>query len=725
MEDLAASEITNLGGIDLETGRGVVSYTGSLETGYRVCLWSRLVSRVYLEIDSFPASSGEDLFQHAFRIPWPEHMPRGITFRVDATGKLPEVVNSMYGAQVVKDAVADTFRRKFGFRPQVDVRRPGFRIGLHMEEERAVLGVDLAGVSLHRRGYREKTVEAPLKENTAAAILIRAGWPEVFKTGGALMDPFCGSGTIPIEAALMAAEIPPGLLRKQFGFENWLGHKADIWQRLLKEGENAGKKGFDVLKKLKKGRITGSDSDIRAVRSARENAEEAGVSPGVLLFEASAEEAAPPAGMEKGLVLTNPPYGERLGDKKAAEETFRMLGETLKKNFTGWEAAVLSSDPEAARKIGMSASRTNTLFNGPIRCSLYRFSIWDPLEQPKQRSGEQVTVSVKREGKTFDRLKDEANRSLGMFRNRLEKNIKHIGKWARRNGVTCFRVYDSDLPEYAVSIDWYENTWVVVNEYKAPNTVPEIRAKARLEGILGILPEIMDAEPENIFLKQRKQLKGKDQYDKQSERGKEAVIREGDCRFYVNFTDYIDTGIFLDHRITRSMIGEAAGGTRFLNLFSYTATATVHAAAGGALFTVSVDNSNTYTDWGKRNMELNGHTGSNHRFVKDDCVAWLQESNEEFDLIFLDPPTFSNEKKRNLLFDIQRDHVKIIRMCMDKLTPEGLLFFSTNFRKFKIDRKRLSGYKLTNITAKTIPEDFKRKDRLSDLPVHFCYVLRH
>jgi len=725
MEDLAAAELTDLGAVDVDPGKGGTAYTGTLETGYRVCLWSRLVSRVYLEVKTVPAETGEDLFQGAFSIPWPDHMPRGITFRVDATGTLPGVINSMYGAQVVKDAVTDTFRRKYGFRPQVDLRRPGFRIGLHMGGGKAFFGVDLSGISLHRRGYRERTGEAPLKENTASAVLLRADWPGIYRTGGGLLDPFCGSGTIPIEAALMAGGIPPGLLMRQFGFENWLGHRRELWNRLILEAEERKRKGLSELQKVSGGRILGSDRDPKVIDSARENAREAELDTVIEFRQQDVSKISPPGELHKGLLVTNPPYGERLGDKREAEEVFRTLGGTLKNRFPGWDAAVLSSDSEAARKIGMSADRINTVYNGPIRCSLYRFSIWDPDASTKSKPEEKVPVKIKREGKAYGSFYEEANRGIGMFRNRLEKNIKHIGKWARRNEVTCYRLYDSDVPEYAISIDAYENTWIVVNEYRPPKTVPEIKAKARLDAVMNVIPEVLEVDRKNVFLKRRQRRKQREQYDKLADKGKEAVIHEGGNKFYVNFTDYIDTGIFLDHRITRGMIGDAACGMRFLNLFSYTATATVYAASGGALFTVSVDNSNTYTDWGKRNMELNGHAGGNHAFIKEDCVSWLEGSTETFDLIFLDPPTFSNEKKRNLLFDVQRDHVKIIKLAMKRLSPEGMLFFSTNFKKFKIDRKGLADFSLANITARTIPEDFKRKDRISELPVHFCYMIQY
>jgi 23S rRNA (guanine2445-N2)-methyltransferase / 23S rRNA (guanine2069-N7)-methyltransferase len=308
-----------------------------------------------------------------------------------------------------------------------------------------------------------------------------------------------------------------------------------------------------------------------------------------------------------------------------------------------------------------------------------------------------------------------------MFANRIRKNLRHLGRWARRSGVTCYRLYDADLPEYAVAIDLYEG-WIHVQEYAPPPQVDPARAAARLADVLATLPFLLDIPPNRIVLKVRERQRGTRQYERLARTDRFQVVTEAGLRFAVNLTDSLDTGLFLDHRPTRAMLKQMAAGTDFLNLFAYTGAASVYAAAGGARATTSVDLSSRYLAWARRNMALNGFLeGPRHRFERADCLAWLQTAPRgAYSLIFLDPPTFSNSKRmRARTLDIQRDHVRLIRACLPLLAPDGTLVFSTNHRQFRLDAAALAGLDIQDISAPTIPLDFARNPR-----IHRCFRIR-
>jgi 23S rRNA (guanine2445-N2)-methyltransferase / 23S rRNA (guanine2069-N7)-methyltransferase len=312
----------------------------------------------------------------------------------------------------------------------------------------------------------------------------------------------------------------------------------------------------------------------------------------------------------------------------------------------------------------------------------------------------------------------DATTGVATLVNRLRKNRRTLGGWARREGITCYRIYDADLPEYALAIDLYED-WAHVQEYAAPASVPAGRAAARLNAALTVIPGALDLPADHLVLKVRQRQKGQAQYERQAARGEFLEVGEGGLRFLVNLTDYLDTGLFLDHRRTRGLIRDLAPGRRFLNLFAYTGTATVYAAAGGAAATTSVDLSAVYLDWARRNMARNGFAeGPRHRFVRADCLRWLPAPPAgAYDLIFLDPPTFSTSKRMgDDILDVQRDHVRLIRDATRLLAPDGILLFSTNFRRFTLERERLASLQLDDIAAATLPRDFARSPR-----IHACW----
>lgn len=302
-----------------------------------------------------------------------------------------------------------------------------------------------------------------------------------------------------------------------------------------------------------------------------------------------------------------------------------------------------------------------------------------------------------------------------MLANRLRKNLKSFGTWAEKNGISCYRLYDADMPEYAAAVDIYDK-WLHVQEYEAPKSINQARADMRLKEVMAVLPSILSIPSERIFLKVRRRQKGASQYPKFDDQRKFHQVREGNCAFLVNFTDYLDTGLFLDHRPTRFMIQEMAKGKSFLNLFAYTGTATVHAAKGGAASTTTVDISKTYIEWARNNMALNGFTDRNHELIQADCLEWLASEKRRFDVIFLDPPTFSNSKRMDGILDVQRDHVELLKVAAKLLTRNGIMIFSNNNRKFKMDIDSLTDLNIEDITGKTIPKDFER-----NLRIHNCW----
>ncbi len=706
IEPLLALELEQLGAESVKQTRAGVQFQGNLELAYRACLWLRTANRVLMPLNTFKAETPEDLYYRIREIDWIEHLEPDNTFAVDFQSFQSKITHTKYGALKVKDGIVDQFREKFGRRPSIDIETPDIRLNVYVLRNDVTIYLDFSGDSLHRRGYRTPGTAAPLKENLAAAILMRAGWPEIAAQGGGLVDPMCGSGTLPIEAALMAADSAPGLLRDYFGFLKWKQHDADTWNRLLDEAENRETKGFKNLPP-----IVGYDSDAKAISTAFECLDKAGLK-GIVHFEKQELAGCRPSlkmQEQPGLCVINPPYGKRLGELDALKSLYAGLGQHLKDHFQNWHFSLFTGNLELGKQSGLRPQKQYTLYNGAIECKLLNFTInpdWYRSVPGINKSHQQPKIMP---------LKSDPD--IDMFVNRLKKNLKKLKPWLKRENISCFRAYNKDIPEYAVSIDIYDKH-VHVQEYKAPESIDLNKAASRLESVLAVLSEVLNVPVGNIFLKVRQQQKGKAQYQKQSSETIFHEVMEDKLRFLVNFTDYLDTGLFLDHRPTRQMIKKWAKGKRFLNLFAYTGTATVCAAAGGAKATTTVDMSNTYIKWAKRNLALNGYDTHRHRFHQSDCKTWIKEQNQRFDLVFLDPPTFSNAKKQNLTFDIQKDHVELINLVGGLLENNGILIFSNNYKRFRMDFKSLDQYQIVDITAKTIPDDFSRSPK-----IHNCWKI--
>ena len=697
-----AEELKEFGAQDIRERSHDVKFQGTLEVGYRTCLWSRTATRVLLSLGSIDASSSKNIFEAVKRIDWQEHLAPGATLACDSSGGNESIRHTIYGSQLLKDAVCDQLRDATGERPNIKPERPDVLLHLHVEGPTALVSLDFSGESLHRRGYRSEGGRAPLKENVAAAVLLRSGWRDIAEQGGVLLDPMCGSGTFLTEGALIAADAAPALDREYFGFLGWRGHDAELWERLREEARE--RRAARTPRRC----ILGSDSDSEAVRMAIANGEQAGVTEWLHIEKRLLSEVPRPKA-ESGLVVANPPYGERIGAESGLPALYSELGTVLRERFQGWQAAILTGNPPLARNLGIYAKRTHRVFNGTIECRLLRF---DLNQASEQRPAEEVRA-------------DWSSRpGAQMFANRLRKNLQRLDPWAEREHIDCFRVYDADMPEYAFAIDLYGRgaRHAYVQEYAPPKTVNQESARERRREALAVLPEVLSVPPAQIHSRVRKPQKGAEQYEKREAVAERHAVSEGGLKFWVNFRDYLDTGLFLDHRIVRGMLRSWAKDADFLNLFCYTGSATVYAAAGGARSTTGVDLSNTYLDWAHENLLLNGFSGNNHELYRADCLAWLEEQESRgprFDLIFLDPPTFSNSKRMDGVLDVQRDHAGMIRRSLKLLRPAGRLVFSTNYTRFKLDTEALADLDIEDISAATIPKDFERHAR-----IHRCFVVR-
>lgn len=733
MSDLLTAELTQLGATHVSETRAGAQFQGPIEVAYRACLWSRLANRILLPLVTFPADSPEALYNGVKAIDWAAHLSVNQTLAVDANVSASVITHSHYAALKIKDAIVDTFAESHGERPNVDVDRPDVRVNCYLHRDQAALYLDLSGSSLHQRNYRLQAGQAPLKENLAAALLLRARWPEMFEERGAFVDPMCGSGTLAIEAAMLAADMAPGLGRDYFGFLGWRQHDAELWTSLLAEAEQRREHGLTRMPT-----ILAFDNDRRVLDLARENAHRAGLADHIsFAFQDVADfrHDFPP----RGLLLTNPPYGRRLAETDELPGIYRALGRMLRSNLKGWNAAVFTEDQALGKHLGIRAGKLHTLYNGAIACKLIHFSI--------EESQFYRDARLPRRARPED-LSDQAL----MFKNRLEKNLKQLSRWVRRDSISCYRVYDADLPDYAAAIDIYRASpavgeasqssatkqqtpwakatgasdriaseqWVCVQEYAAPQSIDAEKAKLRTSELLTVVQQVLGSDDDHLFYKTRARQRGEKQYERLASERRFHQVAEGEGRFWVNFEDYLDTGLFLDHRPIRQRISQEIEGKTLLNLFAYTGAVTVQAALGGALSSTTVDMSQTYLDWARRNFALNEISEDAHELVQADCLQWLVRAKtaKRYDVIFLDPPTFSNSKRMVQTFDVQVDHGVLIRQAMALLAPQGTLYFSTNMRNFKLDEDLQSLFHARNISAETIPADFKRRQN-----IHHCWSI--
>jgi 23S rRNA (guanine2445-N2)-methyltransferase / 23S rRNA (guanine2069-N7)-methyltransferase len=737
LEWVLARELEAVGARDLRIGRRTIEFAAAegrqRETLYRAVLECRTAIRVLEPLGRFRVDSPESLHRAMMEVDWTEQLKTSDTLRVDAVIHDTFLTHSLYAAQIVKDAVVDQLRTPSGKRPGVALRGATLRLALHLVGGVATIFRDAAGRSLHQRGWRMGEVEAPLSEVLAAGILAIAGWwragaaavapRDGATTGEPLLDPMCGSGTLVIEAAAIAAGIAPGLhraRRRAHGFSRFRDCDRGLVDRLVAELESRvcePTAGFAA-----------SDLDPRAVEAAKACAVAAGVERFVAIEQRHFEEVRPAAA--EGIVVTNPPYGERLPLPRAGA-LFRRLGDWLVGRCGGWRAAILAADTPAAGQLGLRPTHRVPLMNGPIACRLLEVEI--RKREPPPPSGQDSarapaassSAAAPPPGGPEEGARAPATGSgrvrarpiedqIGDFRRRLAKRFKHLSRWARRQEIEAFRVYDRDIPEIPLVIDWYAG-WLHAAEYERPHERTEIEHDVWLDKMVEAAAAELGVPIARTFLKMRKRQRAGGQYEKLDQRQALLTVREGGLSFQVNLSDYLDTGLFLDHRQTRGLVRAEAAGRRMLNLFCYTGSFSVYAAAGGAAETVSVDLSNTYLEWTRTNLAANGFKDAGrHRTVRDESRAFLEHranrGEPPFDLVVVDPPTFSRSAKSGTPWDVEQDHAGLLELVAANLAPGGIVYFSTNFRRFHLDEQRVAArYTLREITNRTIPEDFRNE----------------
>ncbi|MFK7831112.1 MAG: bifunctional 23S rRNA (guanine(2069)-N(7))-methyltransferase RlmK/23S rRNA (guanine(2445)-N(2))-methyltransferase RlmL [Congregibacter sp.] len=723
MAPLLASELSELGASDVIEQAAAVAFAGPRAVMYRACLWSRLANRVLLPLVNGPARDADELFATLLRVPWQNLFAPGVSIAVSFSGSNPAIRNTRFGAQRSKDAIVEVCRNANAKVPPVSLENPDLRIVVRLQRDVVDVALDMVGESLHRRGYRVSAGEAPLKENLAAALLLRADWPALAARGAALIDPMCGSATILLEAALMAADRAPALERRRFGFMSWTGHDEPQWQAIRADAQGR------VDRALEAGlpEIRGYDADPRVIAKAQENIAAAGLQQWVRVSVKTLGEVRKPThrSLPEGLVICNPPYGERLGSKDSLPQLFRHLGELLHREFTGWQAAILVGERAHGQALGLRSHRQYSFYNGrlPVLLVLLNLNnnrLSDSTSEAHSNAGAAESQSPwPVEQPEMPKSLEDLDEGARMFANRIRKNQRKLSSWIKKNAIECYRLYDADMPEYAVAVDCLGD-WLHVAEYRAPSTIDEDAASARLAQVQAALPLATGVAPERIVYKRREKQRGLAQYQARAQERELVSVREGDARLLINLHDYIDTGLFLDHRPLRMQLGREARGKRFLNLFCYTGSATVHAALGGASKTVSVDLSNTYLRRLSQNLAHNGLAETRNILERAEVMQWLRAGDEVFDLILLDPPSFSNSRKIHGSFDVQRDHTGLLQAAMRRLAPEGVLYFSNNRQKFRLDANVSEHYRCEDITNKTLDKDFSRRPG-----PHQCWRLRH
>ena len=706
LENLLFRELVDLNASSVKETVSGVSFSGNMELAMRVCLYSRFASRIIMNLNTFRCDDDTDLYLGAKGIGYERYFDSDKTIAVSFNGTNRHIRNTQYGALRVKDAVCDRFVECKLERPDVQKNNPDIHIIATLKKGELAVGIDLSGSAQFWREYHRTTGAAPLKENLAAAMVVRSG----FNGSQNFIDPMCGSGTLLLEAALLATDTAPGLARSSYGFMNLKDYDENKWQEIYNEALKRSNQGKRKAQELGV-KIFGFDADSAVVQRARDNIEHAGFSELVSVEHCLLDNLTNPCQGVNELpcvVVTNPPYGERMGNFNELILLYTTLGHKLKTLFKGGRAAVISTSQELLSCLRLSLDKSYRLFNGALECQLRVFNLdHESGEQAPQADANQVLVAVD-------------------FSNRLTKNLKNLEKWANREKISAYRIYDADLPDYNAAIDRY-NQYYIIQEYQAPSSIKAHVAQKRLLDMIAATIKVTGAIGDDVIVKSREKQKGESQYAKRDDAlGHYIEIYEQDVVFKVNLQDYLDTGLFLDARPIRRLIRSMSAGKDFLNLFAYTCSASVMAALGGAKSTTSVDMSRTYLDWGKDNFKINGfdldgyNATGNHHFTQDDCLSYLsRDHGKTYDLIYIDPPTFSNSKRMEKSFDVQRDHLLMLGNLTRHLNDGGVVIFCTNKRNFKLDDGVAQyGFTVENITPKTFDPDFKRDQQL-----HTCFKL--
>ena len=571
-----------------------------------------------------------------------------------------------------------------------------YRIHISLRNNIARLTLDTTGASLHKRGYREISTRAPLKETLAAALVQLSFW----SAGRPLIDPFCGGGTILIEAAMIGRNLAPGRNRA-FACELWPNFPTGVWETARETTEQA------VNRSARYTRLIGYDIHAGALSLARRNAEAAGVS-GDIHFQVG-DFAQLTSKKEFGTVITNPPYGERI-DSGELRQLYESIPFVLR-GLPTWSHFILTSYPNFEQLVGKQANRRRKLYNGRIECTYYQFHGPKPSAEKRQES-----LDAPAFGGQSSRFQSQCE----VFASRLRKRARHLRRWPTKRGITCYRIYERDIPEIPLIVDRYEGHLHIV-ELERPHDRDIAQHADWLDAMAATAADALGIAMGNVHLKSRMRQRGLQQHTKLADSAEEMIVHEGGLQFLVNLNDYTDTGLFLDHRTARARVREMSEGRRVLNLFAYTGAFSVYAADGKASQVTTVDWSNTYLDWARRNFALNGFVDqAKYRFVRADAREYVQNlpSDAQWDLVVCDPPTFSNSKRTENSWDVQRHHAVLIQRLLAHLSTTGTILFSTNFRRLRFEADQLQHAEVREITKQTLPEEYRNRR------IHRCWLIR-
>lgn len=688
LEAVVVRELEQLGYEAHVARPGRIEFRGDFSAVCRANLWLRSADRVLVQLAKFACADFDTLFDTARTLAWEEWISDDAGIPVRGRAHKSQLFSVPAIQRTVKKAIVERLGTQYRL-TTLSETGPPTPVEVALLDDEATLSVDTTGDGLHRRGYRTLTGPAQLRETLAAGLVQLSFW----RPGRPLIDPFCGTGTLVIEAVLLGRRLAPGG-RRDFAAEHWPNSPRDAWRTAREEVNDL------ALPSLEE-RPLGTDVDAEALKLARFHAEQAGVA-GDIHFQQRAF-ADLQSSRQYGCTIMNPPYGLRIGEEAEIADLYRSLPEVLRRLKT-WSHFILSARDDLEQLVGQTADRRRKLYNGQIACTYYQFY------GPKPLRSNEYTSSESHPPPAFGGLLSEATRQAEEFANRLRKRARHLRRWPTKRGITCYRLYERDIPEVPLVVDRYEDA-LHIAEFERPHERTAAQHADWLDLMVRTAGEVLEVPRELIFLKHRAPQRGMSQYTRFAEEGVTRVVQESGLKFLVNLSDYLDTGLFLDHRITRGMVRDAAAGKNFLNLFAYTGAFTVYAAAGGALQTTSVDLSANYLDWAAENLRLNGFGGDKHRLTREDARGFLasMDREEKYDLAVVDPPTFSNSKRLDDDWDIQRDHAALLMPLIEHMTPGGVIYFSTNSRRFKLDEAALSGVTIRDITRQTIPEDFRNQ----------------
>lgn len=758
LEALVKRELIALGYEPKVTQPGRISFEGDWRAVCRANIWLRTADRVLLEVLQFECPDFDALFDTVKDFDWSQYIPADASFPVIGKSRLSQLTSVPAVQRTVKKALVESLIKHHGV-TELNETGAEYKVEIALLKDVATLTIDTTGPSLHKRGYRRLVGAAPIKETLAAALVDLSVWnPE-----RVLIDPFCGSGTITIEAALIGLNIAPGI-KRDFSSSNWQTILPFDWSEAITEANDLRRTDIEL-------QIIGHDRDSEVLSLARYHAEQAGVADQIHFQQQPFAELK--SSRQHGCIVTNPPYGERLEAQQRLIGLYESIPVVMQRLPT-WSLFLITNMPRFEKIIQKEATRRRKLFNGRIECTYYQFlgpkpgtmtSKYRGESQVENRTEESVDITPNKKFESdaensrdtsdliasasiesnhatnnptsttqqsnasreteestplFGGLTAKDHEQAQIFTLRLTKRAKHLRRWPTKRKITCFRIYERDVPEIPLVVDRYED-YLHITEYERPHDRNLARHEAWLELMCEAAAKTLDVPRSHVFLKKRRKDSDTRQYQKVSRAGKVITVNEGGLRFLVNLTDYVDTGLFLDHRETRKMVQKEAEDKDFLNLFAYTGSFTVYAASAHASSTTTVDLSKNYLDWAQRNLEVNDLTDAKHRFIAADTMEFISEQAANpmrmYDLAVVDPPTFSNSKRTEQDWDVQTQYVELLNHVHQIMRTGGIVYFSTNFRRFKFDESVLPNFKCREISKQTVPEDFRNKR------IHRCWRL--